>query len=166
VSLQIWHNLNLPIRVSWSVAQDAQMPSDWLPVPIPNANPFPKLWGNVNLFPRAIYQDSEVVGIGDAWRKFIELEAVPPVTLAPTGASPAIGGGAASFTVTITGYGVSGTWFWDKDASATWLTVTSPLTPQTASGPLNYTVAANAGAPRSANIYVNGKTFTVSQAGV
>jgi len=93
------------------------------------------------------------------------LAAVPPVTLSPTSASPAIGGGAGSFTVTVTGYGVSGTWFWDKDASAAWLTVTSPLTPQTASGTLNYNVAANGGVARSANIYVNGKTFTVNQAG-
>ena len=165
MSLQIWQNVNAPIRVAWGAAGDAQMPPDWRPVTIPNQAAYPKLWGNINLWPLLLYNDSESIGLGSAWVKFIDLAAVPPVTLSPTSASPAIGGGAGSFTVTVTGYGVSGTWFWDKDASAAWLTVTSPLTPQTASGTLNYNVAANGGVARSANIYVNGKTFTVNQAG-
>jgi len=89
---------------------------------------------------------------------------VPPVTLSPTSAAPDATASSASFTVTMTGPGISGTWTVDKDAAATWLTVDSPTTPQTADGPVNYSVTANTGAARSANIYVNGQTFTVTQA--
>jgi hypothetical protein len=91
---------------------------------------------------------------------------VPPVTLTPTSASPLAAGGTASFNVAITGEGVSGTWTVDKDASAIWLTVTSPTLPQSTDGTVDYTVAENLGVVRVGNIYVNGKSFVVTQAGV
>jgi hypothetical protein len=92
------------------------------------------------------------------------LPQVPPVTLSPTSDTVAMGGtSAGTFDVTITGPGQSRTWIVTKDASATWLTIVSPTTPQSVDGPVNYTVAPNAGGARSANMYVNGKTFTVNQ---
>ena len=91
------------------------------------------------------------------------LPGVPPVTISPTSDTVDAAGGTGSFNVTITGPGTSGTWTVDKDASATWLTLTSPLTPQSTDGQVNYNVAANAGAERVAHFYVNGKTFTVTQ---
>jgi hypothetical protein len=88
----------------------------------------------------------------------------PPVTLAPTSASPVAAGGAASFNVTIAGQGHTPTWSVTKDGAASWITIVSPTTPQSADGAVNYNVAANAGAQRTANMYVNGSTFIVTQA--
>jgi hypothetical protein len=88
---------------------------------------------------------------------------VPPVTLSPTSASVPAAGGSGSLTVTITGPGTSGTWIATKDSTATWLTFT-PTAPQSASGTANYTATANTGAARSANLYINGKTFAINQA--
>jgi hypothetical protein len=87
---------------------------------------------------------------------------VPPVTINPTSATVLAAGGTGSITVTVTGPGTSGTWTVDKDSTATWLTYT-PTTPQSASGSLNWTAAANTGAARSAHFYINGKTFTLNQ---
>lgn len=89
---------------------------------------------------------------------------VPPVTISPTSASPSAAGGTGTFDVTVTGEGVSGTWTVDKDASALWLTVVSPTTPQSASGTVTYDTAENMGTIRTGNMYVNGKTFVVTQA--
>lgn len=92
---------------------------------------------------------------------------VPPVTLSAISASLDDLGGPVQFTVTVDGPGVSGTWTVDKDAGADWLTVSSPTTPQTESGDVIADVAANVDATeRTANLYINGKTFTVNQAGV
>jgi hypothetical protein len=91
---------------------------------------------------------------------------VPPVTISPTFATVAALGGTGILTVTITGEGTSGTWTVDKDSTATWLTVTSPTTPQSSSGPINYDVSPNLGVERVAHLYINGKTFTVTQFGV
>jgi hypothetical protein len=90
---------------------------------------------------------------------------VPPVTISPTSDTVAATGGTGSFTVTVTGPGTSGTWTVDKDATALWLTYT-PTSPQTVSGTVNYDVAENLGVLRAANMYCNGKTFTVTQSGV
>ena len=90
---------------------------------------------------------------------------VPPVTITPTSDTVAATGGTGSFTVTVTGPGTSGTWTVDKDATALWLTYT-PTSPQTVSGTVNYDVAENLGLLRAANMYINGKTFTVTQTGV
>ncbi len=88
---------------------------------------------------------------------------VPPVTISPTSDTVAATGGTGSFDVTMTGPGLSGTWTVDKDSTATWLTLTSPLTPQSTDGTVSYNVAANTGPERVAHFYVNGKTFTVTQ---
>ena len=92
-----------------------------------------------------------------------DLPAVPPVTISPTTATMSAAGGAGTITVTVTGEGTSGTWTVDKDASATWITVIAPTTPQTASGTVQYNVASNANAARTGRMYINGKTFTVTQ---
>jgi hypothetical protein len=140
------------------------------------AEGYPQLWANVNSPPVVIHQPDQAQQLGSAWRRidltpFLPptgppLPDVPPVTLSPTSASVADVGGQAQFTVTVTGEGTSGTWTVDKDSSADWLTVVSPTEPQTESGDVLANVASNTGAARSAGIYVNGKTFTVTQAGV
>jgi hypothetical protein len=89
---------------------------------------------------------------------------VPPVTISPTSAAPTAAGGTGTVTVTITGPGVSGTWICTKDATAAWLTF-NPATPQSANGSVNWSAAANLGVARSAHLYINGKTFTLNQAG-
>ena len=93
---------------------------------------------------------------------------VAPVTLDPTGASFPAAGGDGSFTVTMTGPGISNTWTVDKQSEATWLTITAPPedTPQSADGTVSYTVDANTDVARSGAFYCNGKTHTVSQDGV
>jgi hypothetical protein len=88
---------------------------------------------------------------------------VPPVTINPTSANVATTGSTGNFSVTITGYGTSRNWMPTKDATADWITINSPTTPQYADGDVDYTVAPNAGAQRAANIYVNGKTFAITQ---
>ena len=87
---------------------------------------------------------------------------VPPVTISPTSGTVAAEGGTGSIAVTVTGPGASGTWTVDKDSTATWLTFT-PTGPQSGSGSVNYTAAANTGAARTANFYINGKTFKLDQ---
>ena len=93
---------------------------------------------------------------------------VAPVTLDPTGASFPAAGGDGSFTVTMTGPGISNTWTVDKQSEATWLTITAPPedTPQSADGTVNYTVTENTNSARTGAFYVNGKTFTVDQEGI
>ena len=90
---------------------------------------------------------------------------VPPVTIEPTEASVGAGGTSGNtVAVTITGEGVSGTWTVDKQSEATWLQVLSPQAPMAADGVVIYNVASNqTGAPRSGQMYINGKTFTVNQ---
>jgi len=90
---------------------------------------------------------------------------VPAVELNPTSDSMPLIGGSGSFSVIITGPGISGTWTAEQDAVATWLTITDPTVPQTEDGHVSYTVSPNGGAPRAANIYVNGKTFSIDQTG-
>ncbi len=136
---------------------------------------WPQLWANVNSPPMLIHQPDQAQQLGSAWRKvdltpFLPpaepLPDVPPVSIIPTSAAAPAEGGPGSFAVAMTGPGESGTWTVDKDAVDDWLTIDSPTTPQSADGQVMYTVDANAGAARSAGIYVNGKTFTVTQAGV
>ena len=91
---------------------------------------------------------------------------VPAVELNPTSASVAPAGGSGSFDVTMTGPGISGTWTAEKDATATWLTINSPTVPQSTDGSVNYSASPNAGSQRTAHIYVNGKTFTITQTGL
>jgi hypothetical protein len=95
---------------------------------------------------------------------FPPLPDVPPVTLTPESADFDELGGAGVFDVAVTGEGVSGTWIVEPEAEATWLTLDSPITPQTQSGPVSYTVAPGLEA-RVGHFYINGKTFTVNQTG-
>ena len=103
--------------------------------------------------PPTIQEIGEAVG---------ELPDVPPVTISPTSANVLAAGGTGSVAVTMTGPGTSRTWTVTKDASATWLTYT-PTTPQSTDGSVNYTASANTGSARSANLYINGKTFALTQ---
>ena len=90
---------------------------------------------------------------------------VPPVAISPTSAALLAVASSNTFDVTITGPGESGTWTVDQDAVDTWLTVVFPQLPQSGDGPVNYSVTANNGPERTTHMYVNGKTFTVTQAG-
>ena len=79
--------------------------------------------------------------------------------LTPTSASPAAGGGAASFTVT-SATGCT----WTATSNQAWATVTSGAS-GSGSGPVGYSVAANPGSTtRSATITAGGQAFTVTQA--
>jgi hypothetical protein len=90
---------------------------------------------------------------------------VPGVTISPGSANVGAGGGNGTVTVTINSPGASGTWTVDPEASATWLTHT-PTTPQSADGSVTWTAAINeTGAARVGHLYINGKTFTLNQAG-
>jgi Putative binding domain, N-terminal len=89
---------------------------------------------------------------------------VPPVDIDPADASFDAAGGNGTIQVTVTGEGQSGTWTVDKDSEDTWLTLVSPTTPQTDSGAVIYTAAANeSGSERTGHFYINGKTHTVVQ---
>jgi hypothetical protein len=89
-------------------------------------------------------------------------QAIAAVTLTPASRNHSNALGGASIAVNQTG---PGAWFYTKDASSTWITVNTPDTPQTASGSVTYTVAAQvAAAPqRTGHIYVNGQTYTITQ---
>jgi hypothetical protein len=97
------------------------------------------------------------------------LPAVAEVTIDPLEQNfPASGGGpggsmTASVIVTMTGEGIDNTWRVDKQSEATWLTIDSPPedTPQSASGLVSYTVAANTSLEELRGaLYINGKTHT------
>ncbi|HMQ04159.1 MAG TPA: S8 family serine peptidase, partial [Pyrinomonadaceae bacterium] len=75
------------------------------------------------------------------------------------GASFDTGGGAGNFNIE-----VSGSCPWSVASNGNWLTVTSSPT-GTGNTTVNFTVAANTGAGRSATITGNGQTFTVNQSG-
>lgn len=92
------------------------------------------------------------------------LPALPPVSLSPTSANPDATGGPGSFNVTITGPGQVNTWTVTRDSGITWIQSLSPATPQPVDGAVNYTLAPNTDAERTANLYVNGVTFPITQA--
>ena len=80
-------------------------------------------------------------------------------SLAPGSHNPSAGGGASSFAVnTAAGCG------WTSSGVPAWITGV----PASGTGPqtINFTVAVNTGATRSANIVIGGQTFTVTQAAV
>jgi hypothetical protein len=118
---------------------------------------------NVNLPPVIVRDPDHEDAMGDAWRPLnvAPLPDVPTVALNPTSDTVAATPETASFHVTITGPGVSGTWTATKTAA--WLTIVSPTTPQSMDGDVTYAASANAGAVRTADIGVNGKVFTVTQ---
>jgi len=131
---------------------------------------WPKLLYNVNMPPKLAYSLDQVAAMGDSWRAFDLapfFPGVPGVTIEPESESFPAGGGNATVTVTINSAGQSGTWTVDKDATADWITVTAPIAPQSEDGEVRYTVAPNtSGASRTGNLYINGKTHTVTQAEV
>lgn len=134
----------------------------------PNPPQWPKLMYNVNLPPKLAYSLDQIAALGDAWRAqdlspwFPD---VPGVEIDPTEETFLATGGPGTVDVRITGAGQSGTWTATKDASATWLTIIAPDEPQSLDGQVLYSVSINTGAQRTANIYVNGKTHTVTQEG-
>lgn len=74
MSVQLWHNVNLPVRVTWSAAEDAQIRPDWRQVMIPGQPAYPKYWGDTDIFPLLLYNPSESLGLGSAWRKFLDVD--------------------------------------------------------------------------------------------
>ncbi len=79
-------------------------------------------------------------------------------TLSPSSASVAAGGGTGTFTVT-SGAACP----WNVSSSASWLTVSSAAS-GTGSATVSYSVAANTGATRTANLNLGGATFIVTEA--
>ena len=140
---------------------------EWLAAKPAEAEPgtYPKLMYNVNLPPVIVRDAEHEAAMGEAWRVLDVglIPAVPPVTITPASASVAAAAGSGTFAVAITGPGDSGTWIAEKDAAADWLTV-DPVDPQSDDGDVTYTVTENVDVERTANIYVNGKTFAITQA--
>ena len=138
---------------------------NWLSTDPTAAEPgsYPRLMYNVNL-PPVLVRDVEAENqLGDAWLPInvAPLPDVPTVALNPTSDSVASTPETASFHVTITGPGVSGTW--TAETAAMWLTIVAPVSPQSVDGNVTYATLANTGAMRTGDIIVNGKTFTVTQ---
>ena len=82
----------------------------------------------------------------------------PSSTVSPTGMT--FGSAGATFSVNVTAQPGCSWTAWNLPA---WITITSPL-PQTGSGTVTYSVAANSGAARSASIVIAGASHFVSQA--
>lgn len=153
----------MPLIIITETERDVK---EWLSASPTEAEPgsYPKLFYNVNLPPMLIRDADHEAEVGEAWRPLNVglVPDVPPVTIEPASDSLPATAGSGSFSVTITGPGASGTWTATKDGTATWLTF-SPTTPQSADGTVSYSVTLNTGALRTGNIYVNGKTFAVTQ---
>ena len=79
-------------------------------------------------------------------------------SITPTNANYGANGGTGSFNLT-----TISDCNWTATSSASWLTITS-ATNGTGNATINYTVAANTGAARTATITVGGQTFTVTNA--
>lgn len=121
-----------------------------------------RLMYNVNLPPVWVYSVAQQDALGNSWRELIiPVPDAVVVSINPTTADWPPVNGSGSFFVTITN--CSGTWTATKDASADWVTIVSPTTPQSTNGTVNYSVVSNAGPARAANIYVNGKPFAITQ---
>jgi hypothetical protein len=147
------------------MTETEQEVTNWLSTNPLEAEPgtYPKLFYNVNLPPQLVRDAEQESEMGDAWRALnvVPLPDVPTVALNPTSDTVAATAETASFHVTITGPGVSGTW--TAEETSPWLTIVSPTTPQSVDGDVTYAASPNAGAVRTADIAVNGKVFTVTQ---
>jgi hypothetical protein len=147
------------------ISQAEQDVKDWLATNPTEAEPgsYPRLMYNINLPPQLVRDAEQQSEMGDAWRALnvAPLPDVPTVALNPTSDTVAATAETASFHVTITGPGISGTW--TAEETSPWLTIVSPTTPQSVDGDVTYAASANAGAVRTADITVNGKVFTVTQ---
>jgi hypothetical protein len=80
-------------------------------------------------------------------------------TLSPSSENFSAAGGSKSFSVNTQ---AGCTWTAEKDAS--WVTLPANSTSGSGNGTVSYSVAANTGAPRKAEVKVGGKTFTINQA--
>lgn len=132
----------------------------------PTLPDWPKPYYNVNMPPVWVTSQHAAEQLTGVWVPMDLSQAlpeVPPVDISPTAASVTSDAGTGSFTVTILGPGQSGTWTVGKDAAA-WLTLVSPTAPQALDGTVQYSYTANVGLARNASFYVNGQTFTVTQA--
>ena len=137
------------------------------------SNNWPQVWANVNFVPRIIVSQQDANALGPEWRRLdmtLYLQTVPgtaAVTLSAAQGQFASAGGSGSTNVTVTNAGTSGTWIAElANAGDTWITITSPTTPQTAAGSVNYTVATNTGnKQRTGYINVNNQRYAVIQAG-
>ena len=137
------------------------------------SNNWPQVWCNVNDIPKIIVSPQQAAALGPSW---IRLDMTPylqtvPGTAAVTISAPSgsftAPGGSSSFTVTVSNAGTSGTWVAElANAGDAWITITSPVTPQTAGGGVNYTVGANPNKQqRTGYINVNNQRYAVIQAG-
>jgi CSLREA domain-containing protein len=80
-------------------------------------------------------------------------------TLTPSSENFNAAGGSKSFSVNTQ---AGCTWTAEKEAS--WVTLPANSTSGSGNGTVSYSVAANSGAPRKAEVKVGGKTFTINQA--
>lgn len=160
----MYHATELPVLVK-SEEQEQALGEGWSSTYIYQA--YPKIKFGPNGEVKSVANPEEEAALGAGWSDTAPtLPDVPPVTLDPTSATVPAAGGSGTFTVTMTGPGVSNAWTVDKQSEATWLTIVSPTGPQTVSGTVSYTAAENTNAARTGDMYINGKTFTVDQAGV
>ena len=84
------------------------------------------------------------------------------VTVTPATATPAAAGGAATATVATTDEQA-----WFPVALQSWITITAPTGPTVGNGSISYTIATNDTlAPRTGQILVGDKTFTITRADV
>ncbi len=80
-------------------------------------------------------------------------------SLAPTSATPGVGGGAAGVNVM-----AASSCNWMAQSNTSWITITGGA-PGSGNGTVNYTVAANTGGARTGSMTIAGQTFSVMQTG-
>src|SRR5262245_13668697 len=130
-----------------------------------SAGAYPKIFYNVNLAPVVARNASQHAALGGAGRLHdAPIPAVPAGSLNPENASQLAPAGTGSFHCTITGYGQTQIWTAEVEPdAASWLTIDSPTSQQTADGDVKYSFPVNPGQARAGNINVNGKLFFVVQ---
>ncbi len=121
-------------------------------------------WGETGYFRIAYSEVGGMTGFGSsaiAYDGYGDAPPPPPpvctYSLSPTGKTFKPAGGTGSFTVS-TGSGCP----WTATNTADWVNIVYVSTGE-ASGQLTYSVAANAGAARTAKITVQGKEYTITQ---
>jgi len=161
----MYHATEQPRTVNYPSEEEALVAEGWSATYI--VHEWPKCYYGPEGATQNVASPEEAAALPPGWSDTPPANPpVPPVSLAPMSASVPAAGGDGTVTVTITGTGDSGTWTVDPEASATWLRVTAPTTPQSTSGPVYYTADANDAAARTGHLYINGKTFTLDQEGL